>query len=165
MKIIPVSLTVSALLLVSAAASAQELQGSFGDWNAYTLTQNGAKTCYIASAPVEKIGNYSERGEPYLLVTHRDKGADEVSLSSGYPYQNGSEVEVRIDGGKAQKLFTRDAIAWAYDEAGDKALVAGIKRGNRLEAKGTSQKGSHSTDRYSLKGFSKAYDKMKALCK
>ena len=165
MKTIPASLTATAVLLVSATASAQELQGNFGDWNVYTLTQNGAKTCYVASAPVEKIGNYSERGEPYLLVTHRSKGADEVSLSSGYPYQNGSEVEVRIDGGKAQKLFTRDAIAWAYDEAGDKALVSGIKRGNRLEAKGTSQKGSHSTDRYSLSGFSKAYDKMKALCK
>jgi invasion protein IalB len=145
-------------------AAAQQFQSTHGNWSVFTYNEGGKRTCYIASAPTAKTGNYNQRGEPYLLVTHRSANADEISLSSGYPYKEKSEVAVTIDG-KAFKLFTKQNLAWAYDVKQDSDMVASMKRGNRLQVRGTSQRGTFSDDTYSLSGFTAAYNKMKALCK
>lgn len=137
---------------------------SHGDWHVYTLAAGSGKTCYIGSKPANESGNYNRRGEPYALVTHRSAGVDEVSVSSGYPYQLNKEVIVKIDNQKEQRLFIRDELAWAYDSKQDAALVAAMKRGNRMTVRGTSRKDSYSLDTYSLKGFTRAYDAMKKSC-
>jgi invasion protein IalB len=154
----------SAICLAS-AASAQKLENVYKDWNVFTLNQGGAKTCYIASAPTKKTGNYKKRGEPYMLVTHRSSKVDEVSISSGYPYQQKGEVTVTVDKNKALKLFTKDDLAWAYNAKDDSKLVSLMKKGHHLKARGRSQLNTHSEDTYSLSGFTAAYNRMKRLCK
>jgi len=149
---------------IASAASAQKLENVYKDWNVFTMKQGGKKTCYIASAPTKKEGNYNKRGEPYILVTHRSSNVDEVSISSGYPYKRKSEVTVSVDKNSAIKLFTKDDLAWAYNAKDDSKLVGQMKKGYKLQAKGTSQLGTYSVDTYSLSGFTAAYNRMKRLC-
>lgn len=151
-------------LMAFSSAQAQELDNVYGDWSVFTIQQNGKKVCYIASAPKKKTGNYNKRGEPYVLVTHIKSNVDEASASSGYPYKQGSEVNFSV-GTKKYKLFTKGELAWAYDSKSDAAIIHSLKKGMKLTVKGTSKKGTYSNDTYSLKGFSKAYSRMKALCK
>lgn len=150
-------------LALSSTAHAQQLDKTFSDWNVYTVTQDGSKICYMASAPTKKKGTYNKRGEPYLLVTHRSADSDEVSTSSGYPYKKDSEVSASLDG-VLYKMFTKDELAWAYDEHQDQSMVSAMKRGMKLNIKGESQVGTTSEDLYSLKGFTSAYKRMKELC-
>lgn len=154
------------LLLITAMpyANAQQLENTYKDWNVYTIKQHGKKICYIASGPVKKTGNYSRRGDPYVLVTHVSKGVDEVSTNSGYPYKKGVEVVANIDKRKF-KMFTKDELAWAYDTPQDREMVKRMKAGIRMSVRGTSQKGTYSVDTYSLKGFTSAYNRMKRLCR
>lgn len=156
----------AAFLAMSASAvQAQKLENQYNDWNVFTIKQSGKTVCYMASAPVKQTGTYKSRGEPYMLVTHRSSNVDEVSLSSGYPYKEKGEVVAVIDGKATHKLFTKEDLAWAYTEKADAALVSGMRKGSKMTVKGHSRLGTHSLDTYSLRGFSKAYDRMKALCR
>ncbi len=152
------------LAVIPFLAVAQQLQMTSGDWRVFTYRQDGKNVCYIASVPVKKTGNYSKRDEPFALVTYRNATTDEVSVSSGYPYKGGSEATVMIDG-KKFGLFTKGERGWAKDESADRSLIAAMTKGNSMKVKGTSPKGTFSEDGYSLKGFTAAHGKMKALCK
>jgi hypothetical protein len=156
------------LLLVPAAPlRAQQLDNIYKDWSVFTLKQHGEKICYIASAPVRKSGNYKKRGEPYFIVTYRSKNVDEVSTSSGYPYKTDSKVVLNLDNKESFDMFTSTEVsdvAWARDTTQDAKIVAALIDGNNVTIRGNSQVGSYSEDRYSLAGFTQAYQRMKALC-
>ncbi len=148
----------AALLLLAAPAAAAEddALGRFRDWYAATFVEDGARICYIVSQPVASEGDYTRRGPTYVQVTRHAGGGDVVSIEAGYPYEPGSEVEAQIDDGDAHALFTDGETAWAYDDDGDRALVAAMAGGLGLVVRGTSQRGTRTTDRYSLLGFSAA---------
>lgn len=158
------SAVMAVILSTFSTAHAQLLDSVQGDWNVFSMTQQGKKVCYIASAPKQKTGNYKHRSDPYVLVTHINTNVDEASTTSGYPYKQGSEVALTVEG-KNYKLFTKGELAWAYDTSQDHQIVADMKAGSSLKVKGNSTKGTYSTDTYSLKGFTAAYNRMKALCK
>lgn len=148
------------IALLPGLALAQTYDRSFKDWSVFNYND----TCYIGTAPIKQAGNYTHRGQPYVLVISRSKDVDEVNISSGYPYQSGKDVQITIDS-KNFQLFTKDEVAWAYDEMTDAAIVAAMKAGNELTVHGVSQKGTLSDDTYSLSGFSAAYEHMKTKCK
>lgn len=162
-----VGIAVVASLLVVSRASAQTLDRQINDWSVFTAKHEGKKLCYIASAPLKKTGNYKKRGEPYVMVTHRGKNMDEVSVSSGFPYKEKSSVEFTVEK-KKYRFFTSPDIpdvAWASDSKEDKKIIQDMKKGNTLAVKGHSRSKTYSLDTYSLKGFAKAYERMKNLCK
>lgn len=146
------------------SANAQVKDASFKDWTVYTTTLQGKKACYIASFPKSKTGNYKRRDEPYFLVTRISDTADEVSTSSGYKYKQNSDVSVDIDG-KQYTMFTKGELAWAPDAQKDAEMVQMMKKKSELKARGTSVKGTYSVDKYSLNGFTAAYERMHEICK
>ncbi len=149
---------------VAGCANAQELHKTHGDWKVFTYKKGSEKYCYVASVPTKKTGNYTKRGEPFLLVTYRPGTTDEVSVSSGYPYKAKSNVKMTIDK-KAHKLFTQDERAWAYDAKQDATLIAAMKKGSAMEVRGTSKRGTYSSDNYSLRGITAALTDMTKRCK
>ena len=147
---------------LSATASAQTPKqiGTFGAWQAYAA---GAKptTCYISAKPTKSEPAAAKRGDIFLLVTFR-KGADgktasrnEVSLIAGYTYKDQSDVELTASGLK-YLLFTQGDGAWARDARTDDEIVGALKRARSLTVKGTSARGTATTDTFSLDGFEKA---------
>ena len=70
---------------------------------------------------------------------------------------------MNIDG-KTFKLFTRGDNAWAYDFAADRAIVAAMKAGQKMTVRGTSRRGTVTTDTYSLSGFSAALAAIDKAC-
>lgn len=153
----------SALLAVVGAnfAAAQTLDSKHGDWEVYT---DGDNSCYIASTPIKEDGNWAKRAQPYVLVNFKKGAADEVNVTSGYPYKAKLDLELKVDK-KNFVLFVDGEHGWAKDSATDKAIVSALKNGNELTIKGVSAKGTYSVDTYSLKGISKAYKRMVELCK
>lgn len=162
--LVSVSTAIAITAISASAANAQQLEGTYKDWSVYSIHQQGRKVCYIASSPAKKTGNYRKRSEPYVLVTDVEPNVDEVSTSSGYPYKKGVEVSVTIDNDKYQ-LFTKGELAWAYDTQQDAKMVNAMKKGSKMEVRGTSRLNSYSNDTYSLSGFTNAYNRMKQLCK
>lgn len=166
-------LTVSLFLIFSStsldAQSRSRLIGSYRDWDAHQRTlASGAKECYILSAVKRWSASRRgvRRGDTFITVTHSPsldiKG--EVNVIVGYPLRQGSELRITIDGGTRFDLFTEGDGAWAHDSQEDAALVAAMRRGNALVATASSQRGTKTTDRYSLSGFTAAYNAINRAC-
>jgi invasion protein IalB len=165
-----IALSLTALLGVVAALPAAQAQGikrvgSFGDWSAFQFSEDGSPACYMSSEPTKASGDYTKRGEIFAIVTHRpaEKRIGEVSIIAGYAYKKGSMVAVAI-GNQKFELFTQEDGAWALDAPSDKKLIQAMKKGNRMVVKGTSTRGTVTTDTYSLKGFTKAYRAIGKAC-
>lgn len=146
-------------------ASEPRLIGTFGDWTAYSFTENGNKVCYMASQPKTAVGNYTQRGDIFALITHRpaEKTNNVFSYITGYPYKPGSEVSIDANG-RTFKLFTQDDTAWAADSAADASLALAIREGSKMVVKGTSKRGTLTTDTFGLSGSGKAYQKISQEC-
>ena len=140
--------------------------GIFGDWEAYTERDNGKLVCFMGSEPTKARGKYKKRGKTFVLVTHRpnDKSKNVVSIQAGYTYKKNSNASIII-GKKSVKLFVNNRHAYAYDSKADDDLVKAMIRGASMTVKGTSSKGTLTTDTYSLKGFTAAYRAISAACK
>lgn len=159
-------LTIGILSQISTAhAEDPRLLGTYGNWLAYTFTENGGKVCYMASQPTSAKGNYSNRGDIFALVTHRpDENKKNVfSYITGYTYQQDSEVQVQI-GSKKFTLFTQDEIAWTPDDVTDNALAEAIRSGSSMVVSGTSSRGTQTKDTFSLKGSGSAHDAINKEC-
>ena len=141
------------------------LLAKYGDWSAYMFIENGSKVCYMISQPKTAQGNYSKRGKIYALITHRpaEGSRDVFSYITGYSYKAGSDASLEVDG-TSYTLFTQDETAWAPDAESDRAVSRVIRDGSRMVVKGTSSRGTETTDTFSLKGSSKAYKRISDEC-
>jgi invasion protein IalB len=168
----------AAALVVAGAANAhgQEAQspssspaprvlGTFQEWEAYLLVEGNRRTCYMASQPTKKEPANVRRGDVLVFVTHRpaEKERDVVNFHAGYPLRAGSEVQVAIGEAKFS-LFVKGETAWARTTADDRALVAAMAKGATMTVVGTSERGTRTTDTYSLRGFTAAYREIAKAC-
>ena len=157
-----------AALLAVSPALAQEPQplGEFNDWAAYTYKSDSGPVCYAVSQPTDWEPKNVNRGPIFFLVTHRpsDRVRNEVNTIIGYPFKENSTATVTI-GDSTFELFTSGDGAWADSADRDRAIVEAMKAGSSMRLKGTSWRGTETTDRYSLSGVTAAMDKIDAECK
>lgn len=159
-------LTGAGAALAQPAAPASGFIDTFDDWSAFAEKENGKPLCYMASLPKKSEGDYAQRGDTYVMVTDRpaEKTVGEISVRAGYAYKEGSEVEVRIDSNQPFKLFTDQGFAWTRDAKTDQALISSMRAGSTMIVVGTSGRGTLTTDTYSLKGFTAAYEAISKAC-
>jgi len=154
---------------LSASAMAQpesKTLGTFGDWEAFIHVEAGKPVCYMVTKASKSDGTYKARGEVLLTVTHRParKTMDVISIVAGYQYKVDSDVGVTVDK-QAWNFFSSADRAWARDPATDKAVAQAIVKGSTLTSKGTSIRGTPTTDTFALAGATKAYKAISDACK
>jgi hypothetical protein len=153
-------------IAASAFADEPKLISTNGDWSAYSFKENGGAVCYMASSPKKSEGKYSKRDQVFALVTHRpaENTKNVFSYIAGYTYQSGSDVTLTIDD-KSYTLFTHKDMAWAKDADTDNKIATALQKGSKLVVKGTSARGTETTDTFSLKGSGAAHDAIDKACK
>jgi len=151
---------------VKAGEDPIKILDTFGDWTAYVYQGAEGKICYMSSSPEKSVGKYKKRDDVFLMVTHRpaDKSFDVVSVVAGYTYKKGSKPTLTVDKKAAITLGSDENGAWPKDKATDKKLVDQMKAGSTAVLRGTSKRGTATTDTFSLKGFSKAYRAISEAC-
>lgn len=140
--------------------------GTFGEWTAYSYGGENSRICYVATQPTKSAGKYSKRDDVFLMITHRpnEQAFNVVNTVAGYTYKKGSKPTLTIDNKKAIALVSHEDTAWAKDSKTDDLLVEQMKAGSVGVLKGTSKRGTNTTDTFSFKGFSKAYEKINEAC-
>ena len=155
-------------MALSGAASAAEPKslGTFKDWSAFSFVERGQTVCYVSSQPKTSKPDGVRRGDIHVLITHRpaDKALDVVSVIFGYPLKKDSEPVAEV-GGTSIKLFSDNETGWARDAQTDARLVAAMVKGANMTVKGESQRGTQTTDSYSLSGLGAAYAAINKECK
>ena len=142
------------------------LLGESGEWAAYTYKAADTKVCYASSRPKSSEPKSAKRDPIFFLVTHMPgrKVKGEVSTIIGYPFKKDTTVELKVDQA-AFELFTNADGAWADTAATEQKIVTAMKSGAALTVKGTSWRGTVTTDTYSLKGLTAAMAKIDQACK
>lgn len=143
-------------------ASAADFLGKFGDWQALSRVDNGAKVCYAATLPKKSEGKYTRRGDVFLVVSHRpsDNMTGIISFEAGYAYAKNAKITARI-GSADYPMFPDGELAFAYE---DKPLVAAMIRGADMVVTGTSSRGTLTKDTFSLTGFTAALNAASKAC-
>ena len=160
------SVALGIMLLIPIAHAGTELIGVFKDWTAQTYTQNGVSVCMMWSQPAKAKGDYTTRGDIYVFVTHRpsEEKLNEIRFESGYPFKPTSVVDVII--GEQRFTLTTDAsTAWSASAAEERQMVEAMRAGRSMIVEGTSKRGTHTTDTYSLLGFTAAHKAIDKACK
>ena len=147
------------------SAVATETLGSAGAWSAYVAHDDTGRVCYLSGQPERSDSAGVSRQQPMAMVTHRpaEHVADVVSFVEGYKLKRDSELHLAIDH-RTFDLFTDGDSAWAKTSELDHTIVAALARGATAVANGEAANGRHTTDIYSLAGFSKALDMIDKAC-
>ena len=148
-------------------ASAEEVKkiGKFKDWETIVLKNDSEVVCFAQSKPVLKSPKNNPR-EARLFVTFRpsEKIIDEISITSGYEFNNKNSIVARSGKNKYKFDISQDNFAWMADNKKEKKMIKIMKRGSRIMITGYNQEGSQTIDHYSLLGFTKAYGSAKKNC-
>jgi len=139
--------------------------GTFNAWTAWTGTDANGAICYISSQPSSSEPSGVNRDPIHFLVIHR-KGLgtkNEVQTLIGYPFNAQANATAAIDG-KTYPLVTEGSAAWLASAGDEAGFVAALKKGTQLVVKGTSQRGTNTTDNYSLSGVTAAMGEIDKAC-
>ena len=146
---------------------AEELKkvGKFKDWEVVKLNNNSEIICYAQTKPVLQSPKSKQR-EARLFVSFRpnDKISDEISITSGYEFNNQNSILATSGKSKYKFDITQDNFAWIASNKMEKKMIKTMKRGSRIMITGYNKSGSQTIDHYSLLGFTKAYNAAKKSC-
>ena len=138
------------------SAYSEELKkvGKFKDWEVIKLNNNSEIICYAQTKPVLQSPKSKQR-EARLFVSFRpnDKISDEISITSGYEFNNQNSVLATSGKSKYKFDITQDNFAWIASNKMEKKMIKTMKRGSRIMITGYNKSGSQTIDHYSLLGF------------
>jgi invasion protein IalB len=144
------------------------MMGQYGDWGAYTASPAGKKVCFAIAKPASSVT--TPPGRPrnpiFMFISTRpaDKVTNEVSIIIGYPFKPGADASLEV-GSTAYALYTQQDGGWIKNATEEAQAVDAMRGGQSAAVKGTSAKGTQSSDTFSLKGLSQALDRVAQDCK
>ncbi len=121
--------------------------------------------CYIGSLATESdLPSDKKRGNFYVLV-YKNIGNPEtvLQIEAGYNYKVPSDIIVNIDNAEYKFYTTEDVPTSAWTEEDSKVIFA-MKKGLELKVSGESSRGTITNDKYTLNGFTAAYNKLTEEC-
>ncbi|KPQ08001.1 MAG: Invasion associated locus B (IalB) protein [Rhodobacteraceae bacterium HLUCCA12] len=161
-----------ALVAVSATGGwAQESTNRVAVETAWSVFVDGDPLeCWAVSAPSETVNTRDgetvqvQRGEILLFATYREGNtAAEVSFTGGYPFADGSTVEVEV-GDDTFQLFTDGEWSWAASAEDDERILAAFRSGEDAVLTAESSRGTNTQDTFSLFGFTAATEEAQERC-
>lgn len=147
-----------------AADTANPLE-KHGDWVMYTAEAGGSRLCFVTSQPTDTKPDGARRDAIHFYVSAWPKEGvkAEVSVKLGYPIKRGSAPTVSV-GPQAFKLFVKDDKAFVADPTAELKLIDAMKKGGKILVEAVSERGTATSDIYSLNGFEKAIQALSAKC-
>lgn len=161
------TLLIAALCCTTPALAADPKHlADHGDWAAYEHVTKSGKVCFAITEPKETLPKNVNRDPIYFLITNRpkEKIVNEVSVIIGYPFKANSVATTRV-GDETFKMYTKGDGSWVDNAKNEKRLIKMMKNGNTMIVKGTSKRGTATTDEYSLIGITAVVGIIDKACK
>lgn len=139
--------------------------GTFGDWKAALSGQGRARVCYALASPNERLPKNLKRDPASIFVSTRvgDGAKNEVAIRLGFGAKPKEDAMLTI-GNANFTLVTEGENAFLKNPAQEAQLLDAMRKGQNVLIKVTSARGNALTDRYSLKGFAQAVERMAKEC-
>ncbi len=156
-------------LAVPAAAEPANLLGVFGNWSAYSSGTGSNLTCYALSKPRATRPAGAKRGPIYLMVSDwpARKVKAEPQVVYGYQGKEGAAAALAVGSDKFAFFIRnngKEGSSWLQQLTDNGRLIDAMHGGVSAVASGVSQRGTKTSDTYSLQGFNDAMAKVHAAC-
>ncbi len=163
----------SAISLTGFVAHAQEQStnrvNAETDWSVFV--EDDPTQCWVVSTPRETVNTRDgrvvavRRGEILMFVSFwpQQDRLGEVSFTGGYPFAEGSTVNMQI-GSSSFELFTDGEMGWAASQQEDQQIITAMKRGSEAVLTARSSRGTQTQDTFSLLGFTAAVEDAEQRC-
>ena len=158
--------------LTGTSAVAQESTNRVAVETAWSVFVDGTpRECWAVSAPSETVNTRDgravtvRRDDILMFATYRQGqgAAAEVSFTGGYPFADGSTVDVTI-GTDTFQLFTDGEWAWAASPEQDAQILAAMRRGQSAVMVARSSRGTRTQDTFNLFGLTAATEEAQRRC-
>ncbi|MCC6984200.1 MAG: hypothetical protein IT535_13095 [Bauldia sp.] len=148
-----------------ASAQTPARVGTFRDWSTYTYTGASGKVCFASTQPRETLPTNVNRDPVFFFITTTPgtQVREEPSIRIGYPFRPDSRVNLTI-GDQTFVLMTQGEDAWVENQALEAALITAMRAGQSMVVRGISQRGTNTTDTYSLLGVTAALNSVATEC-
>lgn len=148
------AIALAASAVFGAPLAAAQLVKKHGDWSAYQHEEDGRRLCFLVAQPKDKQPAGARRDLPHFYVSAWPQAGvqAEVSIKMGYPVKSGSDTIVKIDD-QTFRLFAEADRGFVGDPAEEAKLIEAMKKGQRMSVAATSERGTATTDTYSLAGI------------
>lgn len=152
-------------LPAEAAAQGANKLGAYGNWTLNATPDAATKTCFAAASPTQKEPAGANRAPVILYISAWPKEGvkSEISIKLGYKVKQGSDVVLTI-GATTYTLFAKDDRAFVADATQELKLLDEMRKGSKLQVQATSERGTATTDTYSLAGLGQALKAMAQSC-
>ncbi len=164
----------SALVLLVAGVSIATAQttdtaeriATYDDWSVYVANSSTGRVCFAVSQPQNTAPTGVNRGGIYFMLSTWPSRSvhNEASIIIGYPFAEQSTATVTIDQDTQFNFFTINDGAWLSNLDQESDLVVAMQRGIQMTVRGTSQRGTDTTDTYSLRGVTAALNRVGQEC-
>ena len=161
-----VALIMMSMATVGIAQQSTNRVAANTDWSVFVE----AGECWGVSSPKETVNTKDgkpaqvRRGDILLFVTYRAGGAKgEISFSGGYPFAQGSTVNMTLDSASFE-LFTDGEWAWPANPEDDAKILTALKAGTQAVLTARSGKGTNTKDTFSLLGFTASVAEAEKRC-
>lgn len=161
---------ICATTVLGSSAFAQQVSkvAEHGKWGVYV--NESPKYCYAASRPEETVNRRNgrvvsvRRGEILMYVTYRpdQKVEGQVTFTGGYPFDRNRTIKLDIDGAD-HSMYPQGEWAW-LEPGKDKEMVANLKKGGKATIVAYSSRGTETSDKFSLIGFTAAVEEAAKRC-
>lgn len=156
------------LALASGAVTAQSVKtiGTFSSWTTFTHGEAASLLCFATSQPSKQEPANAKRDPAFIYVSSwpKDGVKTEISVKIGYALRKGSDVTLSV-GSTKFKLFANGDRAYVADATEELKLLEAMRKGSTMTVQGTSERGTATTDTYSLAGISQALQALATNCK
>lgn len=149
----------------AAAPGGGQAVQSYDDWSVYR-TASGPKVCYALATPKSRSPSNLKDVQGYMFVTARpaERVRNEISLVMNFELKQDIDHQLVI-GREQFVLAAKDKNLWVKNPAQEGRVVEAMKRAGELTVKGTSAKNNATADKYSLKGFGDALERVQKECR
>lgn len=141
--------------------------GQFGDWGAFTASPSGKKVCFVIARPsASKMSPSGRSRDPahfFISTRPSEKVKEEVSTVLGYGLKPDSATAAI--GSASFAMVAQNDGAWIRNAADEARMIDALRKGGDLVVKGTSTRGTETTDTYNLKGLAQALDRAAQECR
>ncbi len=141
--------------------------GKEGNWTIYAVPQHHTgKLCYATSHPIQRLPKAVALGRARIFVSTRPKEGvqDEVNIAMDVPL-NEKDMKAHLSiGSQSFSLMLKDSYGWIKNIGEEKNAILAMGKGSEALVKFQSQKGGIVTDHYSLKGLTKALQRVRREC-
>jgi invasion protein IalB len=167
--------------------SKPSLVATFGDWNVFVGEVGKGRICYTLAQPKSREPASLKRDPGYAFISDRPAEGvrNEVSFIMGFDIAPGPGGDSKPDAKGASKSRAKSSSAlgpvalvdeasfemlpkggdlWVKNAAKESALIAEMRKGQKLVIKAASLRGHQSIDTYSLTGFAQAMERLQKEC-